>query len=138
IPLRPPPGSAEERDVIAARRTPERWLFELADATLILKPPGFVHSVIAGFGGSAVQNYLNTNDLGAGFAASAMYRLRKGLVRIPAFSFVSWERLPGGRVPDVEIADFIPDLVLELPRHGNTERDLYRKVQEYCQFGVRV
>src|SRR5207253_4960700 len=49
-----------------------------------------------------------------------------------------WDRLPGGRVPDVEIADCIPDLVVELPRDGNTEREMDRKVREYFEFGVRM
>lgn len=138
IPLQPAPGTAKERDVIAARRTPERWLFELADGTLILKPPGMVQSVVAGIVGSAVLRHVHEQDLGVGFAASAWYRLRKGLVRSPAFSFVSWERLPGGKVPDVEIADFVPDLVVELPRDGHTEPEIARKLREYFEAGVRL
>src|SRR5436309_2445886 len=57
IPLRPPPGTATERDVIAARKTPERWLFELADGVLILKPPGFAQSVLSGAVAHAVLSY---------------------------------------------------------------------------------
>jgi len=138
IPLRPPRGTATEEDLIAWRRTPERWLFELADETLILKPPGFAQSIVAGLVGSEVQRFVQEEDLGVGLAASAWYRLRKGLVRSPAFSFVSWERLPGGKVPDVEIANFIPDLVVELPRDGHTEQEIARKVREYFEAGVRL
>src|SRR6266576_5762924 len=72
IPLRPPPGTATERDVIAARRAPERWLFELVDGVLILKPPGFAQSVLAGALGHAVWKYLDQNDLGAGFGGGVL------------------------------------------------------------------
>jgi Uma2 family endonuclease len=138
IPLRPPPGTATEKDLIAWRKTPERWLFELADRTLILKPPGLAQSVVAGAVSSRVQRYVHERHLGVGLAASAWYRLREGLVRSPAFSFVSWERLPGGKVPDVEIANFVPDLVVELPRAGHTDQEITRKLREYFEAGVRM
>jgi Uma2 family endonuclease len=138
IPLRPPPGTATEEDVLAARHTPERWLCELVDGALVLKAPGFAQSVLGGLVGSAVLNYLHQHDRGPGFGASAMYRLKAGLVRIPDFSYVSWQRLPGGKVPDVEIADFIPDLIVELPRSTHTQRELDRKVREYLDAGVRL
>jgi Uma2 family endonuclease len=138
IPLRPPPGTATEKDVLAARRTPERWLFELADGTLILKAPGFLQSAISVQVVSAVLGFLDKNDLGIGLGASAMYRLKPGLVRIPDFTFVSWERLPGGELPDVDIADGAPDLVVEVPRLGNTKREMDRKVREFFDAGVRL
>lgn len=138
IPLRPPPGTAGEQDVIAGRRKPEKWLFELADRALVLKPPGFAQSVLAGALCHIVLNYLDEHELGVGFGPSAMYRLKDGLVRIPDFTFVSWGRLPGGEVPDVEIADIVPDLVVEFPRQGHTKREMDRKVREYFEAGVRL
>ena len=138
IPLCPLPGTAKERDVIAARRTPERWLFELVDRVLVLKAPGLTQSILSVQVGSAVSTYLHEHDLGPAFSASAMYRLRPGLVRIPDFSYISWDRLPRGKVPDVEIARFVPELVVELPRPSNTPEEMNRKIREWFEAGVRL
>jgi Uma2 family endonuclease len=138
IPLRPAPGTAKEADVLKARRSPERWLFELVDGVLVLKPPSLVDSHLGSLVGHAVLTYLDLHDLGVGFAAAAMYRLKPGLVRIPDFTFVAWDRLPGGRVPKVEIAVCVPDLVVELVRPAHGQREVERKVREFLEFGVRV
>ena len=138
IPLRPAPGKAKERDVIAFRRTPERWLCELVDDTIVLKPPGTIQSVLSGALSTAIMNHAEAHDLGVGLAASAMYRLKPGLVRIPDFSFLTWSRLPGGQLPHVEIADLVPDLVTECPRPDNTEAEMARKIREYLEAGVHL
>lgn len=138
IPLRPPPGTATEADVIAARMKPERWLFELADGVLLLKPPSFIHSVLSGVVCSSVLTYLEREELGVGLGPSAMYRLKPGIVRIPDFSFIAWQRFVNGELPDVEIADFVPDMVVELPRPVHTRAEMDRKVNEYFEAGVRL
>jgi Uma2 family endonuclease len=137
VPLRPAPGTAKERDVLAWRKTSERWLCELAEGTIILKAPGLAQSVLSGALAHRVLSLDRQKEIGVGLPDSTMYRLKPGLVRIPDFAFLSWSRLPGGELPDVKIADLVPDLVVEVPREGNTQREMDRKVREYLDAGVR-
>jgi Uma2 family endonuclease len=60
------------------------------------------------------------------------------LVLRPAAAFIPWDRLPGGTVPDVPLADFIPALVVEVPAAGNTAGELKREREEYFKAGVRL
>jgi Uma2 family endonuclease len=65
-----------------------------------------------------------------------MMRLASGLVRIPDVSFVSWDRLPGRRVPSRPIPRLAPDLAVEVLSKGNTKREMERKLREYFNAGV--
>ncbi len=136
--MRPLPGTATEKDVIAARSAPERWLCELADGTLIDKAYHLGESLLNGMLLSSLMGFEERHDLGVFLGANAYYRLQPGVVRIPDISFVSWTRLPGGRVPDVEIADFAPDFVVELLNRNNSRAEMDRKLAEYFAAGVRM
>jgi Uma2 family endonuclease len=59
-------------------------------------------------------------------------------VRIPDLAFVSWARLPGGRVPDDPVPMLAPDLAVEVLSEGNTPREMERKRGEYFRSGVRL
>jgi Uma2 family endonuclease len=59
------------------------------------------------------------------------------LVRIPDVSFLSWRQLPGGRVPDVAIADLAPDLAVEVISRSNTREEMEEKLRDYFAAGVR-
>src|SRR6266566_4083084 len=65
-------------------------------------------------------------------------RLSSGLVRIPDVSFVSWDRLPGRRVPDVPIPDLAPDLAVEVLSESNTAEEMAIKRREYFTSGTRL
>jgi Uma2 family endonuclease len=67
-----------------------------------------------------------------------MVRLASGLVRIPDVAFVSWDRLPGRRVPVEPIPGLAPDLVVEVLSESNTEGEMARKRREYFTAGVRI
>ena len=64
-------------------------------------------------------------------------RLAPGLVRIPDVSFISWERLPGGKIPREVIADVVPDLAVEVISKNNTPEELRSKLHDYLTAGVR-
>ncbi len=57
---------------------------------------------------------------------------------IPDVSFVSWDRLPGGRVPREPIPDLVPDLAVEILSEGNTAAEMKRKVAEYFAADARL
>src|SRR6516165_7582804 len=78
----PAPGTATEKDVVAAEARENR-LFELVDGTLVEKALGFEESREAGMLLHLVNTYLDQNDLGICVGAEGMMRIAPGLVRIP-------------------------------------------------------
>jgi Uma2 family endonuclease len=131
----PAPGTATEKDVIAAEERENR-LCELVDSTLVEKAMGFEESRLAGELLYLVKHYLNQNDLGICVGADGMMRIAPGLVRIPDLSFISWDRLPGRESPRDPIPDLAPDLAVEVLSEGNTKPEMARKVREYFDAGV--
>lgn len=136
--MRPPPGTAAEQDVIAARHTPEKRLCELVDGVLIEKAPGFRESVLGAGIAARVGSFVHESDLGIVLGADGMVRLRPGLVRIPVVSFFSWDHFPDGKLPEDPIPDLVPELVVEVPRAGNTANEMKRKLRDYFEAGVRM
>ena len=137
IRLHPPPGTATERDVLAALETPRKRLCELVDGVLVDKPMGTKESLLALLLGHLLWDFLE-NNLGIVIGADGPLRLKLGLVRIPDLAFISWDRLPGGKLPDEPIAGIVPDLAVEVLSEGNTKREIERKLKEYFQCGVRL
>ncbi len=138
IHLRPAPGTATEKDLLAALDAPRKRICELVDGVLVEKPVGTKEAVLAGLIIRALWNYLDEHDLGIVIPADGPLRLWLGLVRIPDVSFVSWERLPAGELPDEAIAGVVPDLAVEVLSKGNTRAEMKRKLREYFQAGVRL
>jgi Uma2 family endonuclease len=138
IRLRPPPGTAKERDVIAALEAPRKRICELVDGVLVEKPLGAREGLLAAVLIQLLWNHVEAHDLGVVIGADGPFRLWLGLVRIPDVSFVSWERLPGGEFPPHAIARVIPDLAVEVLSKGNTKKEIERKLREYFQACVRL
>jgi Uma2 family endonuclease len=67
-----------------------------------------------------------------------MMRLFPGLVRMPDAAFVSWDRIPGGRIPEEPIPDLTPDIAIEVLSEGNTPGEMERKRKEYFAARVRL
>ena len=129
----PIPGTATEKDLLALDR-----LCELVDGTLVEKPKGFYESTIAVLVGHYIITYLETHDLGIVTSESAPYRLRRGLVRMPDISFVSWDQLPNRLLPAEGIARLVPDLAVEVLSRSNTRAEMLRKRQEYFRAGTKL
>ena len=96
--LQPTPGTATEADVVAVHDQEDR-LCELVDGVLVEKTMGYYESYIAATLIRLIGNFVVEHDLGIVAGADGMMRLAPGLVRIPDVSFVSWEKLPGRRLP---------------------------------------
>lgn len=135
--MRPPPGTATEKDLLAAEAR-DNSLFELVDGVLVEKAMGQFESRIAAVLIYFLERFLSRHDLGIVYAPDATLRLMPGLVRLPDVCFVSWKRLPGRRLPSQPIADLVPDLAVEVLSVGNTKREMQRKLEEYFEAGVRL
>ncbi len=135
--LRPAPGTATERDVIAVRKR-DRKLFELVDGTLVEKAMGVNESLWAAVLIGFIEEFLKRHDIGVVTAPDGTMRLMPGLVRIPDVAFISWERFPGDKIPRDPIPDMVPDLAVEVLSASNTKREMERKLREYFEAGVRL
>lgn len=132
----PPPGSATERDVVEIHGREDR-LYELVEGTLLEKTVGTYEAYLALLVGRLLANHVAENDLGIVLGADGMMRLAPGLVRIPDVAFISWQRLPGGKIPRDPIADLAPDLAVEVISRHNTPQEMDRKLADYFTAGVR-
>jgi Uma2 family endonuclease len=137
IRAKPPPGAATEKDVTRIERR-EKRLYELVDGVLVEKAMGFMESMLACDLIHLLGTFLDEHDLGILAGESGTLRLMPGLVRIPDVSFVSWERLPGRKIPTDPIPDLAPDLAVEVLSEGNTPGEMARKLKEYFLAGVRL
>ena len=133
----PPPGTATEQDVIDIEARESR-LCELVDGVLVEKAVGYYESYLALRLGHFLIGFVERHRLGVVAGEAGMMRLSAGLVRIPDVSFVSWNRLPGRRVPRVPIADLAPDLAVEVISPGNTVLEMERKLQDFLAAGVQL
>jgi Uma2 family endonuclease len=128
---------ATEDDLIFVNERGDRRC-ELVDGVLVEKATGFREGFLAGLLLHALAGFVVRHKLGIVLPGDASLRLFSGLVRMPDVSFVSWDRLPGRRVPDVAVADIAPDLAVEIVSKSNTKKELERKLDEYFNAGVRL
>lgn len=132
----PPPGSATEEDVIEIHNREDR-LFELVDGILVEKTMGTYEAYLATVIALLLGNYVREHKLGIVLGADGMMRLAPQLIRIPDAAFISWDRLPGRRVPRDPVADLAPDLAIEVISKWNTHKEMERKLGDYFAAGVR-
>ncbi len=137
IRFRPYPGTGTEADVIRIEREENR-LCELVEGVLVEKPMGFRESLLATAMIQYLRDFSTPSNLGLVTGEGGMMRLFAGLVRIPDVAFISWARLPGGRVPDEPIPELAPDLAIEVLSRTNTPREMRRKRNEYFEAGVTL
>jgi len=137
IRYRPLPGTATEQDVIRIEEQENR-LCELVEGVLVEKPMGLRESLLAGALIECLREFVMPRNLGLVSGEGGMMRLFAGLVRIPDVAFISWGRLPGGRVPEDPIPELAPDLAVEVLSRTNTPGEMRRKREEYFKAGVAM
>jgi Uma2 family endonuclease len=135
--LHPTPGTATEQDVLDIEAREGR-LCELVDGVLVEKVMGYSGSRLAAELIISLGIFLRRHNLGVVAGADGMLKLTTGLVRIPDVSFVSWDRLPGRRVPPEPIPLLPIDLAVEVISKGNTRAEMERKLREYLASGARL
>ena len=133
----PPPGTATEEDVVEIHDRESR-LCELVGGVLVEKTVGFYESYLAMFLAVRLGNFADVHKKGIVTGEGSMTRLAPNLVRIPDVSFISFDRLPGRRIPRQPIPDLVPDLAVEVLSAGNTWQEMDRKLHDYFTAGVRL
>ncbi|HTI50458.1 MAG TPA: Uma2 family endonuclease [Planctomycetaceae bacterium] len=133
----PSPGCATEQDVIDIE-VHENRLFELVDGILVEKGMGFLESFLAVTLATILNHFVASRNLGLVTGADGMVRLFPGQVRIPDVAYISWSRIPGGRVPRAPIPPIAPDLAIEVLSDSNTAREMARKRADYFRSGVAL
>ena len=137
IRIRPPIGTATEADLLAASRRTGR-IYELVEGTLVEKAMGLRESLLAIAIAGLLREFVIPRNLGLVSGADGTMRLLAGLVRMPDVAFISWESIPGRKVPAEPIPDLAPDLAIEVLSEGNTKAEMARKCREYFEAGVRI
>jgi Uma2 family endonuclease len=135
---KPAPGMATEEDLIAAMEAPRKRLCELIEGVLVEKAVGARESQLACIIIQQLMNHLDQDDLGVVLGSDGPVRLMRGLVRMPDVSYISRDRLPGGELPDEPIADYAPDLAIEVLSRSNTKAEMRRKLRDFFLHGVRL
>jgi Uma2 family endonuclease len=133
---RPTPGTATEADQLRfiARGRP----VELLDGVLVEKAMGYRESLMAATILAYLVGYVRPRNLGVVAGADAIMRLRDGRNRLPDVSFTAWASLPSDDAHRQAVADFGPDLAVEVLSDGNTAAEIDRKRREYFASGARL
>lgn len=132
--IRPVPGTATVQNIVDIDAHEDR-LFELVDGVLVAKQSSLRESIVAIELNALLHSFVIRGNLGI-VVGSAMMEILPGLVRIPGVAFLSWARLPGGKVPTDAVPNIVPDLAIEILSKGNTVAEMNRKRREYFKAGV--
>lgn len=133
----PPPGTATLADVIRVHDAQGR-IYELVDGTLVEKAMGWSEAMLAGVLLQWLNNFLESRPLGLATGPDGLTRLFGDTVRGPDVAFVSWQRLPGGKIPTDPIPDLVPNFVIEVLSVSNTYGEMSRKRREFFHAGVEL
>ncbi|WP_425618789.1 Uma2 family endonuclease [Anatilimnocola sp. NA78] len=110
---------------------------ELVDGTLVMKAMGYTESVLASLLIQWINNYLDSNPLGACAGEQGYCEFLPKLILAPDVSFMTRERLALAK-GDLTFAPGAPDLCIEVLSKSNTRREISRKIKEYFQHGCRL
>jgi Uma2 family endonuclease len=133
----PAPGTATERDLLAANDHEDR-ICELIDGVLVQKTVGFLQSVLTAEILRRVGNFVAERQLGIMLGPDGFLRILPGQVRAPDASFISFSQLPKRKIPAEPIAALVPELAIEVLSKGNTEKEMDRKLKDYFLASVRL
>ena len=136
--LDPTPGTATERDVVAANERKDKTaLYELVDGTLVEKPMGLEESGLAALLIMFLNNFVHPRGLGLVTAPDGPFRVESGSIRLPDISFFARASHPGMRLKG-PVAPIAPDLAVEVLSKSNTKAEIARKLREYFASGTKL
>ena len=136
--LHPTPGTATERDLIAANESKfGTALCELVDGTLVEKPMGLEESGNSALLIMFLNSFVHPRRLGLVTAPDGPFRIESGSIRLPDISFFA-RSPPGGKIPKGPVAPVAPDLAVEVLSKSNTKAEIARKLREYFASGTRL
>jgi Uma2 family endonuclease len=133
----PAMGTATVADVTRLQEKEGR-LCELVDGVLVEKTMGMTESALAGFILGLLNVFVIPRNLGKVTGADGTMQIIADLVRIPDVAFISWDRLPGRRMPKEPVPLVAPNLAAEVLSKGNTPKEMSIKRVEYFNAGVEL
>lgn len=133
----PFPGSATETDQVRFVDRDKR-LVELLDGILVEKAMGYRESLMALTLAGYLMAFVKPRRLGVIAGADAIMRMRDGRNRLPDVSFTAWDNVPTNDAHLQSVADFAPDLAVEVLSDGNTRAEIARKREDYFAAGTRL
>ncbi|QDT66012.1 Uma2 family endonuclease [Calycomorphotria hydatis] len=135
--MHPLPGTATEEDLLSYDGSDK--LVELVDGVLVEKGAmAYLESLLAVYLIEVLSPYVRKNRLGAVSAGDGDMRMVERNVRKPDVGFAIRTKFPDGRVSDDPIADFGPDLAVEILSRSNTPKEMQKKRAEYFASGCRL
>ncbi len=114
--------------------------FELADGELIEMPtPGVIHNYIVMVLSQMLFTFVRERNLGLVCGDNTGYMLRRepGEVRVPDVSFIAWDRIPPGGLPEGSWQT-PPNFAVEVVSPSDSAREVHRKVLRYLDTGVQL
>jgi len=130
-------GAGTVEDVVYLDDHHDR-LCELVDGILVEKAMGYRESRWALVLGYFIERFLTEHDIGIAAGEAGMMQLAPNMVRIPDVSFISYVRLPGGKMPEAAAPLISPDFVVEIISPSNPASEMDRKLGEYFAAGARL
>ena len=110
----PRPGTATEADLFRIRAAGSGGRLELVDGVLVEKPMGVRESYLAFTLMYFLGAYQRTHNIGVFGAPDSLMRLQPELLRVPDVHFTSWANLPSDAAHLRPVADYPPDLAIEI------------------------
>ena len=138
IRLHPFPGTATVEDVLRLCDREPRRLCELIDGVLVEKVRGFQESRLAALLIWALQDYLNSHDIGFLAGADGPLQILFDQVRFPDVAYIGYDRIPEGADASAAVPDWIPTLAVEVLSRSNTKAEMARKLRDYFEAGVAL
>lgn len=137
--MSPAPGTAKAGDLLRLidGHGREKRLCELIDGVLVEKSMGWYEARLATLLVLFLESYLEEHDIGFTLGADAPHRLGEQLIRLPDVAFVRYESLPESQQRQSAIANWAPDLAVEVLSPSNTPQEMDRKLADYFQHGVK-
>jgi len=137
--MSPFPGGAVADDLLRFLdgQGREKRLCELIDGVLVEKSMGWFEARLATLLVLFLESYLEDHDIGFTLGADAPHRLDEQLIRLPDVAFVRYESLPSSQERQSAIANWVPDLAVEVLSPSNTPGEMERKLNDYFQHGVK-
>ena len=135
IRFHPAPGTATLADVDRIRDK-EGALCELIDGVLLEKTVGLRESRLAVYLAGLLNHFVIPRNLGFVTGPDGGLELLTALVRIPDVAYISWDRVPGRKIPTEPVPRVAPNLAVEVLSQSNTPGEMAAKRQDY--FAARV
>jgi len=132
------PREATDEDQLHFCEGEPKRLCDLIDGVLVEKIVGQREALYAATLIASLVPFVRKKKLGMVGGADAIMRLRAGLNRLPDIAYTAWSSLPTDSAHLKPIADYPPDLAVEVISIGDRPGELARKRRDYFTAGTKL